>query len=199
MLLLQEQGCHNINFVTPSHVLPQVLEAIPKAVEGGLRIPIVYNSSGYESVEALRLLDGIVDIYMPDMKYWESVTSQSFSSAADYPDCARAAILEMHRQTGPLTFDCDGLARRGVLVRHLVLPGHVDESIRIFEWLSSEVSPDTYINVMTHYHPEHHVRKKTSEGILFPDLNCSLTDPERSHVLRAARESGLWRFDGMDL
>ncbi len=196
MLALQELGCHNINFVTPSHVLPQMLEGIQRAMNEGLHIPIVYNSSGYDSVEALRLLDGIVDIYMPDMKYWESSTAGFLSGATDYPQCVREAILEMHRQVGPLCFDSDGIATRGVLVRHLVLPGFVHESVRIFEWLAREVSPDTYVNLMTHYRPTYQVGRKTATEILFSEINRSLTHEEMRQVLGAARESGLWRFDG---
>ncbi len=196
MLSLQEQGCHNINLVTPSHVLPQMLEGIRDAVNKGLRIPIVYNSSGYDSVEALRLLDGVVDIYMPDMKYWESSTAESLSGVPDYPQSAREAILEMHRQVGPLCFDSAGLATRGVLVRHLVLPGFVHESASIFGWLARVISPDTYINLMTHYRPANQVGRKTATGILFPEINRSLTYDETRQVLSAALESGLWRFDG---
>jgi len=173
-----------------------MLEAIQLAVNKGLHILIVYNSSGYDSVEALRLLDGIVDIYMPDLKYWESSTAKSFSDASDYPECARSAILEMHRQVGPLCFDSDGHAKRGVLVRHLVLPCLVHESSRFLEWLAREVSPDAYINLMTHYHPAYQVGRKTADGILFSEINRSLTHGEMTQVQYAARESGLWRFDG---
>ncbi len=196
MLCLQERGCHNINFVTPSHVLPQMLEAIQIAVDKGLHIPIVYNSSAYDSVEALQLLDGVVDIYMPDMKYWETSTAESLSSATDYPERARQAIREMHRQVGPLDLDSEGLAKRGVLVRHLVLPGLIEESIHIFDWLAQEVSLDTYINLMTHYRPAYRVGRRTTKGLSFSGINRSLTHEEMTQVIHAAREAGLWRFDG---
>ena len=123
MLLLQERGCHNINFVTPEHVAPQVVEAIAEAVPLGLRVPIVYNTSAYDAISSLRLLDGLVDIYMPDFKFWKPETALRLARATDYPERAREAIREMHRQVGPLKLGPDGLARRGVLVRHLVCPG----------------------------------------------------------------------------
>ena len=131
MLELQARGCHNINFVTPEHVVPQVLEALQIAIARGLRLPIVYNTSGYDSVESLRLLDGIVDIYMPDFKFWRRETAKRLAKAPDYPERTREAIAEMHCQVGPLTFGPDGLARRGVLVRHLVMPGCLRRSRRI--------------------------------------------------------------------
>ena len=154
MLGLQELGCHNINFVTPSHVVPQVLEALVVAADRGLRLPLVYNTGGYDQLETLRWLDGIVDIYMPDFKFWKSETAQELAKAADYPDVARAAIKEMHRQVGDLVIEADGLARRGLLVRHLVMPGGLDETRQILRFLSQEVSPDTLVNVMPQYRPE---------------------------------------------
>jgi putative pyruvate formate lyase activating enzyme len=145
---LQERGCHNLNLVTPSHVVPQVLEALVVAAARGLRLPVVYNSSGYDTLETLRLLDGVVDVYMPDFKFWRAETARRYAAAPEYPERARAAVLEMHRQTGPLLLGRDGLARRGVFVRHLVMPGFVEESAAIFGWLASEVFFDTYVNVM---------------------------------------------------
>jgi putative pyruvate formate lyase activating enzyme len=155
MLELQSLGCHNVNFVTPEHVVPHVLEALPIAAAGGLRLPIVYNTSAYDATESLALLDGIVDIYMPDFKYWSVEHSRRHLKAKDYPDAARAAIREMHRQVGPLELDEHGVARRGVLVRHLVMPGMVDDARAILRWLAEEVSPDTYVNVMGQYRPAH--------------------------------------------
>ena len=154
MLRLQEQGCHNINFVTPSHVVPQILEALVVAVDRGLRLPLVYNTGGYDRLEALRWLDGIVDIYMPDFKFWKPETAQELAKAADYPEVAKAAIKEMHRQVGDLVLDERGLARRGLLVRHLVMPGGMDETREILRFLAQEVSPNTFVNVMPQYRPE---------------------------------------------
>jgi putative pyruvate formate lyase activating enzyme len=153
MLELQQMGCHNINFVTPEHVVPQVLEALAPAVERGLRLPIVYNTSAYDSLESLRLLDGVVDIYMPDFKIWDERLSLRYLKAKDYPAAARAALKEMHRQVGALKMDERGLARRGVLVRHLVMPGDVAGTASIMHFLAEELSPDTYVNIMAQYHP----------------------------------------------
>ena len=143
MLWLQEQGCHNINFVTPEHVAPNIVEALSEAVPLGLRLPIVYNTSAYDSLESIALLDGIVDIYMPDFKYWSSERSKTYMKAADYPEAGRAAIQAMHAQVGPLALDDDGLGRRGLLVRHLVMPGCLDETRAILEWIASTLGADT--------------------------------------------------------
>ncbi|MFQ5577661.1 MAG: radical SAM protein, partial [Anaerolineae bacterium] len=153
MLELQAMECHNINFVTPEHVVPQLLEALVIAVEAGLRLPIVYNTSAYDSLESLRLLDGVVDIYMPDFKLWDPTLSLRYLKAKDYPQAARAALKEMHRQVGPLTFDERGLAKRGVLVRHLVMPGLPEETRRVLHFLAKALAPDTYVNVMAQYRP----------------------------------------------
>jgi putative pyruvate formate lyase activating enzyme len=157
MLRLQAEGCHNINFVTPEHVAPQLVEAIAVAVPLGLRLPIVYNTSAYDAIASLKLMAGLIDIYMPDFKLWESDSSRRLARARDYPDRARTAIEEMHRQVGVLRFGPDGLARRGVLVRHLVMPGYGDEAAAIFRWLHDAISPDTYLNIMGQYRPEHRV------------------------------------------
>ena len=153
MLELQAQGCHNINFVTPEHVVPQMLEALLIAVEAGLQLPIVYNTSGYDSKESLALLDGVVDIYMPDFKIWDEDMALRFLLAKDYPEVARNTLKEMHRQVGPLKFDENGLAKRGVLVRHLVMPGIIAGTQQILQFLSQHLAPDTYVNVMGQYHP----------------------------------------------
>lgn len=195
-LWLQERGCHNLNLVTPSHVVPQVLEALALAAGRGLRLPIVYNSSGYDTVETLRLLDGVVDVYMPDFKFWRSETAERYTAAPDYPDRARAAILEMHRQTGPLRFGKDGLARRGVLVRHLVMPGQVEESAAIFAWLAREVSPDTYVNVMAQYRPQWRVGEPDRTGQpLFAEIDRRPRAWEMEAAHECARRAGLWRLD----
>jgi putative pyruvate formate lyase activating enzyme len=153
MLELQTRGCHNINFVTPEHVVPQILEALPLAAGQGLRLPIVYNTSAYDSFDSLELLDGIVDIYMPDFKFWDPDLSLRYIKAKDYPEAARRNIVEMHRQVGPLRFDEEGLAKRGVLVRHLVMPGEIAGTECIMRFLADDVSPDTYVNVMDQYYP----------------------------------------------
>ena len=153
MLELQDLGCHNINLVTPEHVVPQVLEALCKAAERGLRLPLVYNTSGYDALESLRLIDGVVDIYMPDFKLWSAERSRSYLKAEDYPEAARRAIGEMHRQVGPLRFDEDGLAARGLLIRHLVMPGCLEETRAILEWIAAELGTGTYVNLMGQYRP----------------------------------------------
>jgi putative pyruvate formate lyase activating enzyme len=193
MLALQDRSCHNINFVTPEHVVPQVIEAVGVAVPNGLRIPIVYNTSAYDSVVSLRLLDGIVDIYMPDFKFWRSETSERLSHAADYPQRARDALCEMQRQVGPLRFDRDGVARRGVLVRHLVMPGQLEESREIFHFLADQISRDTCVNIMAQYRPDNEVRGMHGNG--FDDINRRPTAEEISAAYQAARDVGLWRFD----
>ena len=196
MLDLQERGCHNINFVTPEHVAPQVLEAVAAAVPRGLRVPIVYNTSAYDALSSLRLLEGIVDIYMPDLKFWKPETALRLARAKDYPERAREAILEMHRQVGPLRFGADGLARRGVLVRHLVMPGQQEEAAAIFEWLAREVSPDTYVNIMGQYRPEYQVGRIAANGaVKHPDIDRRPTEDEMRAAYAAARRAGLWRLD----
>ncbi len=190
MLGLQERGCHNINFVTPEHVVPQVIEAIAAAVPRGLRLPIVYNTSAYDAIASLELLDGIVDIYMPDFKFWHRESARRLAKAKDYPECARAAIREMHRQVGPLRFGPDGLARRGVLVRHLVMPGQEDESRAILEWLADEVSADTYVNVMAQYRPTYQVGPADPTG-KYRDIDRRPRDLEMETAIGAARDAGL--------
>ncbi len=196
MLGLQDRGCHNINFVTPEHVAPQVIEAVAVAAERGLRLPIVYNTSAYDALSSLRLLEGIVDVYMPDFKFWKPETALRLALARDYPERARAAIAEMHRQVGSLRLGRDGLARRGLLVRHLVMPGQADEAAAIFEWLAREVSPDTYVNVMAQYRPEHKVGTPGRDGLVrFPEIGRSPSGRELEAAYAAARRAGLWRFD----
>jgi putative pyruvate formate lyase activating enzyme len=198
MLALQWRGCHNINFVTPEHVVPQVLEAIAAAVPRGLNLPVVYNTSAYDSVESLRLLDGVVDIYMPDFKFWESETAKRLAKAKDYPERAREAIGEMHRQVGVLRFGPDGLARRGVLVRHLVMPGQSDEAEAIFRWLAEELSPDSYVNIMGQYRPEYEVGQIARDGVAakYAEIDRRPGHEEIARAYEAARRAGLWRFDG---
>jgi putative pyruvate formate lyase activating enzyme len=190
MLKLQDAGCHNINLVTPEHVVPQLLEALPVAVEAGLRLPLVYNTSAYDGLESLRWLDGVVDIYMPDFKCWRRPEARRYLKAPDYPEVARAALLEMHRQVGVLRLDENGLAQRGVLVRHLVMPAEVAGTPEIMRFLAEALSPDTYINVMAQYFPAHEV---TSAD--YGEINRRPTGAEYQSAIRAARAVGLWRFD----
>jgi putative pyruvate formate lyase activating enzyme len=186
MLELQDIGCHNINFVTPEHVVPQVLEGLVVAVEAGLRLPIVYNTSAYDSMESLRLLDGVVDIYMPDFKFWDSALSLRYLKAKDYAEAASRAIKEMHRQVGPLKFDQRGLARRGVLVRHLVMPGFLDETRRILHFLAEEIGPGTYVNAMAQYYPAGKVNAEKYE-----EINRPVTTKEYEAAVQIARDLGL--------
>ncbi len=192
MISLQNQGCHNINLVTPSHVIPQILTALVLACEGGLTIPLVYNSSGYDSQDALHLLDGVVDIYMPDFKFSNPRSAKIFCQAADYPDIARQAIREMFRQVGDLTFDRQGLAVRGLLVRHLVMPGGLEDARDIFKFLAA-LSKDTYLNVMEQYRPCFH-------AIDYPPLDKALSHDDFKQARQAALDSGLHRLEegGMD-
>ncbi|MGA2384801.1 MAG: radical SAM protein [Gemmatimonadales bacterium] len=191
MLELQEAGCHNINFVTPEHVVPQVLEGLAVAVAGGLRLPIVYNTGGYDALESLALLDGVMDIYMPDFKLWSRGKSRRYLMAVDYPEAARAAIAEMHRQVGPLVIGENGVAVRGVLLRHLVMPGCLDETRAILEWIASDLGRDTYVNLMDQYRPAGKVSRDR-----FPEINRRLTSAEYREALEIARRVGLRRLDG---
>ena len=186
MLMLQAKGCHNINFVTPEHVVPQLLEALVPAIEMGLRLPIVYNTSAYDSLESLRWMDGIVDIYMPDFKLWSAAAAKRYLMAEDYPEAARAALLEMHGQVGRLVCDERGLATRGVLVRHLVMPGLLDETRACLEWLAEQLGPGTYVNVMDQYRPA----GKVSEG-RFEEICRAVTSEEFAEARRYAQSLGL--------
>lgn len=192
MLALQQRGCHNINFVTPEHVAPQVAEAIAAAVTRGLNVPIVYNTSAYDSIQSLRLMEGLVDIYMPDFKFFTYEPSKLLLKAKDYPRRAREAVKEMHRQVGDLRFEPDGLAQRGLLVRHLVMPNHVNEARDIFRWLAEEISPDTYVNIMGQYRPLHQVDGSNAG---YDVINRPALPEEMNEARRAARQAGLWRFD----
>jgi putative pyruvate formate lyase activating enzyme len=189
MIRLQKMGCHNINLVTPSHVVPQFIEALVEAARRGLRLPLVYNTNAYDSLAVLQLLDGVVDIYMPDFKYWDPEKSERFLTARDYPDVARRAIPEMHRQVGDLVVDADGLARRGVLVRHLVMPDGLQDSAEIFAWLA-HLSPDTYVNVMRQYRPEGLVR---TEPARYEEISRRVTAGEHREALTLAAAAGLRR------
>jgi putative pyruvate formate lyase activating enzyme len=194
MLELQIGGCHNINLVTPEHVVPQVLEALVIAIGDGLRIPIVYNTSGFDSLESLRSLDGIVDIYMPDFKLWTVEASRRYLKCPAYPEAARAAFREMHRQVGDLIVGPDGLAERGLLVRHLLMPGMMGEPGEILRFLAEEISPNTYLNLMDQYHPAGRVGPGN-----YAEIDRRITGDELAAAYRIARERGLHRFDAEPL
>ncbi len=183
MLELQLRGCHNINFVTPSHVIPQILEALEIAAEHGLKIPVVYNSSGYDDLESLKLLDGIIDIYMPDFKFWDIEMARKTCNAPDYPEIARLALKEMFRQVGDLKIE-NGIAKKGLLVRHLVMPNGITETKEILEFISNQISPNTYVNIMPQYRP-------CGQAYEFPDLSRGITKAEYSEALDLARNAGL--------
>jgi putative pyruvate formate lyase activating enzyme len=187
MIELQDRGCHNINFVTPEHVVPQVLEALPIACARGLRVPLVYNTSAYDSLDSLALLDGVVDIYMPDFKYWDVRASAKILGAKDYPAVARAAVAEMHRQVGDLVVDDEGLAVRGLLVRHLVMPDALADTTEILGWLAA-LSAGTYVNVMDQYRPEGAVLREPAK---FPQLARHTTHAEHERAVEVARGLGL--------
>ena len=186
MLELQAAGCHNINLVTPSHVVAQIIAAVALAAEAGLRLPIVYNTSAYDALDSLRLLDGIIDIYMPDFKMWDPSQARRYLTAADYPEVARLALLEMHRQVGVLKLDERGVARRGLLVRRLVMPGDVAGSAAILRFLAGQVSPDTYVNVMAQYRPAGEV-----SSAAFPEINRCPTRAEFLAAIQLASDLGL--------
>ncbi len=164
MLELQAIGCHNINWVTPEHVVPQILEALPHAIAGGLTLPIVYNTSSYDSLDSLRLMEGIVDVYMPDFKVWSQPTARRYLRRPDYAEVAREAAKEMARQVGPLVFNSDGLARRGLLLRHLVMPGLLAETEAVLRFVAEELGPDTYVDLMAQYYPAGLVGKGGRDG-----------------------------------
>jgi putative pyruvate formate lyase activating enzyme len=190
MLGLQGSGCHNINLVTPTHQMPMALSALSIAREGGLRLPVVYNTGGYDSLEALAVLDGVVDIYMPDIKYSDPAAAERLSGARDYPEAARAAIREMHRQVGDLVMDQRGIAQRGLLVRHLVLPGGLAGTGEVVRFIADEISKDTYINIMDQYHP-------CFKAFEHPPLDRRITREEYASAIRAALDAGLRRIDGV--
>lgn len=212
---LQEVGdVHNINIVTPEHVVPQVALSILHAAELGLRVPIIYNTSSYDSLASLELMDGLVDIYLADFKVWKPSTSKRLLKADDYAETAKESIKAMHKQVGDLCFTGDGIAKVGLLVRHLVMPGKEAEGAEIMKFLASEVSTDCFVNIMEQYHPDAHVGKKkkrrtppadgekknsnpsegTDEEIRYSDINRSVTKEEISSVREAAMGAGLWRF-----
>lgn len=188
MLELAERGCHNVNFVTPTHVVPQILQALPLAVEGGLKVPLVYNSGGYDSLETLAILEGVFDIYMPDFKFWEGKWADRYCGAPDYCAVAVEALKEMHRQVGDLVTDEQGIATSGLLVRHLVMPGGVAGTEDIMRFIAGEISSNTYVNVMDQYRPCGRAHQDEH-------INRRLTSGEFRDAMGAARKAGLIRLD----
>ncbi|MGQ9617974.1 MAG: radical SAM protein [Candidatus Aminicenantia bacterium] len=188
MLSLQKRGCHNINFVTPTHQVPQILKSLEIAIQMGLNVPLVYNSSGYDSVETLRILEGIFDIYMPDLKYADKEPAKKFSSAEDYPEVVKMAIKEMHRQVGDLVIDEDGIALRGLLVRHLVLPNGLAGTKEAMRFIAEEISKNTYINIMDQYYPCY-------RAFDYREISRRIKGDEFFEALNVAREMGLKRLD----
>lgn len=184
MLILQKQGCHNINFVTPTHFMPQILEAVFLAQEQGLRIPLVYNCGGYESIDSLRILDGVIDIYMPDVKYADEQTARRFSHAPGYPKIIRKVLKEMHRQVGDLLVDQQGIAIRGLLIRHLVLPNRLAGTKALLGFIAREISVNSYVNIMDQYHPAFQAGN-------FPEISRPLTKEEYLQAVEIARSFGL--------
>jgi putative pyruvate formate lyase activating enzyme len=188
MLSLQARGCHNVNLVSPTHVVPQILEALQIATESGLCIPLVYNSGGYDSTETLRILDGIVDIYMPDMKYSDEEIAKEFSGIENYPQVNKAAVEEMHRQVGDLETSQEGVALRGLLVRHLVLPNRLAGTKEVVGFIAKEISPNTYVNIMAQYHPCYKAHE-------IPSLATRISRAEFQEAVELARQAGLSRLD----
>jgi len=191
MVRLQKLGAHNINFVTPTHFVPQIVEALGIAIEEGLKIPLVYNSGGYDAEETLQLLDGIMDIYMPDAKYSTPESGRTYSKAADYFEVNKKALLEMHRQVGDLKMDKEGIAKRGLLIRHLVMPQDVVGSRKVLEFIARNISKNTYMSIMAQYHPAH-------LAFEFPEISRRIYKREYDAVLKMADELGLergWRQD----
>ena len=212
---LQDVGrVHNINLITPEHVVPQVVLSILHARELGLRLPIIYNTSSFDSLDSIKLLDGLVDIYLPDFKVWKDSTSKRLLKADNYTTTAMESIKAMHDQVGDLCFTSDGLAKKGVLVRHLVMPGKEDEGEHIVRWLADNVSRDIFVHIMEQYHPRAHVGKPKREtgrsssvdpggqpltkqqekSVRYEDINRPVSDEEVSLVRQAAVQAGLWRF-----
>lgn len=188
MLTLQKRECHNINFVTPTHIVPFILAALKEAIEGGLKIPLVYNCGGYESLEVIKRLDGIFDIYMPDFKCWDEKHASMYSNAPRYPEIAKIIIKEMHRQVGELIIDDYGIARRGLLIRHLVLPEDIAGTYDVCKWIAEELSPNTYVNIMDQYRPCH-------KAYSLPKINRGITALEFQRAIKWAKDAGLKRLD----
>jgi putative pyruvate formate lyase activating enzyme len=189
MVDVQELGCHNINLVTPTHVVPNIVQGLRSAIRMGLKAPLVYNCGGYEPAEILKLLDGIVDLYLPDFKYTDGAMSEKYSAGAkDYPEVAAAAHLEMHRQVGELVVDEDGIALRGLIIRHLVMPSNIAGTDKFVKFVAQKLTPSTYVNIMAQYRPEYKARQ-------IPELARRVTGAEYQQAVTWAREAGLTRLD----
>jgi putative pyruvate formate lyase activating enzyme len=189
MLSLQRIGCHNINVVTPTHVVPHIVKALRIAIVRGLRLPLVYNTGGYDNIEVIRKLDGIIDIYLPDFKYQDGRLASKYSSGADdYPEVAAAVIKEMNRQVGKLVVDASGIAQRGLIIRHLVMPHNIAGTDRFVRWVAEELTPDTYVNIMSQYRPEHQAHD-------YPKIARRITNDEWGQALDWARHAGLTNLD----
>ena len=186
MVRLQEMGCHNINFVTPTHYAPQIVASLPEAIEMGLRLPIVYNCSGYESVEVIRLLEGVVDIYMPDAKYMDERSSKQFSNASDYPEVIRKVLMEMHRQVGDFMTNSKGIGERGLLIRHLVMPQGAASSEAILRFIAEEISVHSYVNIMDQYRPVYRAYEH-------PEIGRRIAHQEYLEVIQIAKGFHLYR------
>ena len=188
MLQLQRRGCHNINLVSPTIWVPQILEALVIAVKKGLQLPLVYNTGGYDSVATLKLLKGVVDLYLPDIKYSSLGKGLKYSHAPAYWPVVQKAVKEMYRQVGDLKIGKNGLAERGLLVRHLVLPNRIAGTERVMRFLAEKVSKNTYVNIMAQYYPTHLAGR-------YPELNRRITPEEYEEAVKTAKRYGLWRFD----
>lgn len=188
MLWLQKNRCHNINFVTPSHVVPQILSALEVAVPRGLSLPLVYNTGGYDSVDTLKLLDGVFDIYMPDFKFWDPAIAKAACNAENYPEVAQQALMEMHRQTGDLVMDDTGIAQRGILLRHLVLPSGLSGTREIMRFIARRVSKNTYVNIMSQYRP-------CGRAGDIKELSVHPSNKDYETAVQAAEEEGIKRLD----
>jgi putative pyruvate formate lyase activating enzyme len=192
MLRLQRIGCHNVNLVTPTHVMPQILQATRLAAQNGLRIPLCYNTGGYDALEAIELLDGVVDIYLPDLKFMDADEAERYMGAPDYPETAMAAIEEMHRQVGELVTDARDIAVRGLMVRHLVMPNHVANTRAFVQWVAESLTPSTYVNIMSQYRVEH-------RAFEHPDIARAITTQEYLEAMDWAAEAGLSNLDARSL
>jgi len=186
MLRLQKMGCHNINFVTPTHYLPQIVASLPEAIDSGLKVPLVFNCGGYESLEVIRLLQGIIDIYMPDVKYADGRVAKKYSMSPDYPDVIKKVLLEMYRQVGNLKTNQDGIVERGLLIRHLIIPENLAGTEALMEFIATDISKDSYVNIMAQYRPMYRADE-------FPELNRKITVQEYQEAIAIAIRAGLHR------
>jgi len=186
MLKLQKGGCHNINFVTPTHYVPQIMASLPEAIDSGLKVPLVFNCGGYESLEVIKLLNGIIDIYMPDVKYSNARVAKKYSDSLDYPEIIREVLLEMYHQVGDLKVDENGVAERGLLIRHLIMPEGLAGTDDLMKFIAEDISQDSYVNIMVQYRPMYRAGE-------FPELNRRITEHEYEEAVTLAKKAGLYR------